>query len=1048
MNLIQNIFQNPNFKIEGDRHKLKKRILKDIINMNWFNDCDLLIGYKDGQREYTDPKRWQLDAANSLFEFYWNYTVDRYTNYEDLENEIYNHMRNSKYIGVQTTVLPKFTIPYRADKGQCMIDENGKQTFRDGTPTRPFYSLIYIAQNGFIDFDDKVRLKDWNEVVKSNPKYLKYFETCIDHFDDGENNVKKEIRDLAKSYKDFREYLDETKPILEDRKWLYDFCADVEVKCDPYKNYEAELLKKNGFIVMGGNEFIYYNDIVCVNCGKPHYRNGLCRDCCEMNFKDRMIGNKLYGNVSQTSNSTQQDAVKLAGAASSASSGSFRVSDGASRQGHSMDDESVLQASTNAISSRASRAAGESMSTNVGTTTSGNSATIIEEDIGNASSTSRTSFASRASGLNVGITTSGNSTSVGVDNMADAGNTAVKSNASKSVGYNIEGTIVSSNTTGISTAVAEERMSDASHTAVASKVSRMPGQNVGEQGVVVGNQPSGQSHILDEDNMASASGVSVKSIASRAAGMQVGTQTTSNSETMRADIMTEAGHNASKSASNSSVTQVGTTTSANSTSISDDSIGSVANVSVSSGSTQSRGLNVGMQKPSANSSVIDEETLQFASHDSRVAAFTHTSGASNVTSNEDVQRAGLESRTAGFQTAVRAVNISDKDYSNSRSRVVGNSTSGDSHSTGDNTVSQIGMEARTSAFQTKFNADNVSEGVNVGTTTSRVSNANVEESVTEAGMTSRTSITTSASAVNVGTTTSELSFARNKDTVDEAGKASRSSITTSPSATSTEDVKFIGNIKDFVYTSPNTVRYYSSQGKIFDMTIPNGYKYPDNISTNRFFMFGSFNGNLELLKQFCPQNAFVFDPFAGHGDRALFFMEYGCKAYIGNDTNENEWEFLNNNLIKLINKYKRFGQKCEVRIKNSMIYEPELENKVDFVYTSPPYFDFEMYDGFTEQIAGMKTYDDFHREFSVPIFTNVYKYMKDGGVVILQTEKDKRLKQKWIDMMESVGFRNITENDLSNAQKHGINKTIQEIGIFVKGDYNRAEAKQSSNTLF
>ena len=1006
MNLIQNIFQNPEFKIEGDQHKLKKRILKDIINMNWFNSCDLLVGYKDGQREYTNPQRWQLDAANSLFEFYWNYTVDRYTNYQDLENEIYNHMKNSKYIGVQTTVLPKFTIPFRADKGQCMVDENGNQTFRDGTPTRPFYSLIYIAQNGFIDFDNKVRLKDWNEVVKSNPKYLKYFETCIDHFDDGENGVKKEIRDLAKSYKDFREYLDPNLPILEDRKWLYDFCVNVEVKCDPYKNYETELLRKNGFIVMGGNEFIYYNDIACVNCGKSHFRNGLCKDCCEMNFKDRMIGNKLYGNISQKSNSIQQDAVKLAGAASSASSGSFRVSDGTSRQGHSVSDESIDNVSWNSVASRASRAAG----------------------------------------LNVGTAPSGNSGVIGDDELSSAGNTAVKSNASKSVGYSVGEVTVSNNTTGISTAVAEERMSDASHTAVASKVSRMPGQNVSVN-------ITGKSHTVLDDTISIVSGASAASIASRASGMQlenqsvqVGTQTTSNSETMRANILTEAGHNASKSASNSNTVQVGTSTSAHSTSISDDSVGSVANVSVSSGSSQSRGLNIGMQKSSANSSVIDDETLQFASHDSRIAAFTHSSGASNVTSEESVQRAGLESRTAGFQTAVRAVNVGNNEFANSKTRV-GNSTSGNSHTTGDNTVSQIGMEARTSAFQTKLSSENV---INVGTTTSRVSNVNVEETTAEAGMTSRSSMTTSVSAnsVNVGTTTSEQSFARNKDTVDEAGKASRSSITTSPSALNSNDVKFIGNIKDFVYTSENTVRYYSSQGKIFDMTIPDGYKYPDNISTNRFFMFGSFNGNLELLKQFCPSNAFVFDPFAGHGDRALFFMEYGCKTYIGNDTNEREWNFLNNNLIELINKYKRFNQRCEVRIKNSMIYEPELENKVDFVYTSPPYFDFEMYDGFTEQIAGMKTYDDFHREFSIPIFKNVYRYMKDGGVVILQTEKDKKLKQKWIDMMVSVGFKNITENDLSNEQKHGINKTIQEIGIFVKGDYGRAEAKQSSNTLF
>lgn len=990
MNLIQNIFQNPNFKIVGDRHKLKKRILKDIINMNWFYDCSLLIGYSDGQREYTNPQRWQLDAANSLFEFYWNYTVDRYTNYDNLEDEIYNHMKNPKYQGVQTTVLPKFTIPFRADKGQCMIDGNGEQTFRDGTPTRPFYSLIYIAQNGFIDFDDKVRLKDWDTVVKTNPKYLKYFETCIDHFADGENSVKKEIRDLEKTYKDFTDYLDPNLPILEDRKWLYDFCVEVGVKCDPYKNYETELLRKNGFIVMGGNEFIYYNDIVCVNCGKPHHRNGLCKDCCELNFKDRMIGNKLYGKVSQSSNVTQNDAIKLAGAASSASSSSFRVSGDSSRQSHIMDEESVLQASTNAISSRASRAAGES-----------------------------------------------------ADNI----------------------TLVSHNVTGASTSVAEERMSDASHTAVASKVSRMPGQNIGEQGIQVGNTVSGQSHISDEDNISIASGVSAKSIASRAAGLQVGTQIYGQSAAVTEDNMSLAGNTSVKSNASKSVgyqvgTQpvnnvehkiseksvlVGTSTSASSTAVSDDNLGSAANVSVSSNSTQSRGLNVG-NKPSAASSVIDDEAVQFASHDSRVAAFTHSSGASNVTSEDSVVRVGLEARTSAFQSACRAVNVGEDEAANSRTRVVGNTTSGGSHTTGDNTLSQIGMEARTSAFQTRFNAEK--ESVNVGTTTSRVSNANVEESVAEAGMTSRSSMTTSVSGVNVGTTTSEMSFARNKDTVDEAGKASRSSITTSPAASNVMNNEFIGNIKDFVYTSPNTVRYYSSQGKVFDMTIPDGYRYPDNISTNRFFMFGSFNGNLELLKQFCPPNAFVFDPFAGHGDRALFFMEYGCRTYIGNDTNEKEWSFLNENLIKLINKYKKFYQTCEVRIKNSMIYEPELENKVDFIYTSPPYFDFEMYDGFTEQIAGMKTYDDFHREFSVPIFKNVYRYMKDGGIVILQTEKDKKLKDKWIKMMESVGFKNITENDLSNEQKHGINKTIQEIGIFVKGDYSRNDVKKVTNTLF
>ena len=122
--------------------------------------------------------------------------------------------------------------------------------------------------------------------------------------------------------------------------------------------------------------------------------------------------------------------------------------------------------------------------------------------------------------------------------------------------------------------------------------------------------------------------------------------------------------------------------------------------------------------------------------------------------------------------------------------------------------------------------------------------------------------------------------------------------------------------------------------------------------------------------------------------------------------------------MPLLNKYKKFGQHLEVRIKDSKIYEPELENKVDFVYTSPPYFDFEMYDGFEEQIQGMKDYDDFHKYFSTPIFTNVYRYMKDGGIVILQTERIDKYKEKWIKMMEAIGFKCLSSNVLNTKNAY------------------------------
>lgn len=631
MNLVQNVFQNPNFTISGEKDKLKQKIAKDIINMYWWNDCGILVGYDSSFRVYANPELWQIDAANDLYEYYWNKQQDSIT-IDKLEDSIYKFFKGSQGFDTNNGYLSAFNMKYRMDTQQFMYDENGEQTFRDGTHNRAFYSLVYLGQNGFIDRDGYLKIKDFDTAILGT-KYEKFFELSKHKIKSEESQVSAEINELKDTYKDFRWYLDENKPVLEDRKWLYDFFVERELKCDPFKNYEVELLNKNGTIVGAGNEDIYVEieGKKCDSCGiNERFLNGLCKDCQDV---------RIYKN---------------------------------------------------------------------------------------------------------------------------------------------------------------------------GRIER----------------PSGDS-------------IAVRSI---------------DAKVQDASIM----------------------------------------VNTTSHTYQPRGIRVD-RISSSSTSCISENDMTTAA-----------------------------------------------------------------------------------AFSTKASATYRPRGIRVN------------------------------------------------------------------------DKECIGGIKYFTYNDDGTVHYDFPSGKIqMDMSVPKGYTYPKQIAIDRFAIYGSFKGNPELLKQFCPKGAFVFDPFAGHGDRVLMFAKWGVKTYIGNDTNAREWNFLNSTFMPLLNKYKKFGQHLEVRVKDSKIFEPELENKVDFVYTSPPYFDFEMYDGFAEQIEGMKDYDDFHKYFSTPIFTNVYRYMKDGGVVILQTERINKYKDKWIKMMEDVGFKCLNGSvlNMKNAIAKRVNM-LQEVAVFVKGDYKTDDVKIQPNTLF
>jgi hypothetical protein len=116
----------------------------------------------------------------------------------------------------------------------------------------------------------------------------------------------------------------------------------------------------------------------------------------------------------------------------------------------------------------------------------------------------------------------------------------------------------------------------------------------------------------------------------------------------------------------------------------------------------------------------------------------------------------------------------------------------------------------------------------------------------------------------------------------------------------------------------------------------------------------------------------VLDPCAGWGGRCYGAMMLNI-SYRGYDTNEN----LLPAYAKLITKYEKDAL-TEVYLGDS--------SKADFsrveydcVFTSPPYYDRELYENMPEY----KTKEEFNENFLKPMIENAYKHLKPGGTMCL-----------------------------------------------------------------
>lgn len=122
----------------------------------------------------------------------------------------------------------------------------------------------------------------------------------------------------------------------------------------------------------------------------------------------------------------------------------------------------------------------------------------------------------------------------------------------------------------------------------------------------------------------------------------------------------------------------------------------------------------------------------------------------------------------------------------------------------------------------------------------------------------------------------------------------------------------------------------------------------------------------------------------------------------------------------------------------SEVFIPELVDKIDLSFSSPPYFNLEIYCNEETQSANENTnYSAWKSNYMVPTIENIYKYTKQGGLHIvnlknLTTAGKEPLLYDWCKACVAAGFQPVTILTMHHQSKRQFNKGKENIKY--KGD--------------
>lgn len=211
----------------------------------------------------------------------------------------------------------------------------------------------------------------------------------------------------------------------------------------------------------------------------------------------------------------------------------------------------------------------------------------------------------------------------------------------------------------------------------------------------------------------------------------------------------------------------------------------------------------------------------------------------------------------------------------------------------------------------------------------------------------------------------------------------------------------------------------------------------------------------------------IYDPSAGWGGRILGAMSIDDRNihYIGNDPNTENWieeigksryeyvaEFFNEKTPGAANSFWGHQNTYEIfRTGSEIIHlEPEFQKykgKLDFVFTSPPYFDRERYsDDETQSFKKFNNYESWRDGFLKPTLTTAFEYLRNDRYICWNIADIKVGKDKWfpleqdsIDILTELGCEYKGKLKMTMSPMTGMDLSKAKNSMKINGSYYKYE---------
>ena len=185
-------------------------------------------------------------------------------------------------------------------------------------------------------------------------------------------------------------------------------------------------------------------------------------------------------------------------------------------------------------------------------------------------------------------------------------------------------------------------------------------------------------------------------------------------------------------------------------------------------------------------------------------------------------------------------------------------------------------------------------------------------------------------------------------------------------------------------------------GKVGGASSPNTYTTINAGTSNFDPVFAEI-----MFKWFCPKGGSVLDPFGGEQTKGIVAGELGFK-YEGVEIREDQVK-LNTALTK---KYKGVKYVCGDSNNISNLIK---KRDFDFVFTSPPYYDLEVYS--KNDLSALGSYREFMKQYE-NIFRQCVEMMKEDSFLVLKVSEIR-------DKKTGI-YRNFVGDNISLFRKLGL----------------------------